>query len=456
MKIFELLYRWGVIMVCLVAIFLPQFALAQRPLGIDVSKYQGSGNTNGVTNIVWPSVKSDGITFAFARSTEGINYSDPDFPSNITNAKAAGVVIGSYHFARYDQNPGLAGADAEADFCWSVISNYITKDGMSIFPMLDMEHATTTDQSAWANEWCYRMISNAAGNGVVLRPIIYSNPSFAGNYLKNKSITQWTLWMADVNQQTNAQNIAPPTAPWSDWSFFQYATTIHVAGVSGDIDRDVFHGTTNVLLSSFIVGNTPPQNTNVPVGSNATFTVIACQAGPLYYQWSFNQAVIAGATKSSLVISNAQPLNAGPYSVTVANPNGTIFAATAFLGVISQLTNAPGASLAPAGMVSWWTADNNGIDIFGSNNLTAYNTLSYAGGEQAGAFYFDGNSYCSNGVASLPVPWTACMWVNRQNAPKSGAALTGNGTYEIKLEQYNGTRDVGVTQFGVADYKFSP
>jgi GH25 family lysozyme M1 (1,4-beta-N-acetylmuramidase) len=456
MKVLKPVSLWKPIAFCLLAIFFPQLARAQRPLGIDVSKYQGSGNVNGVTNIIWPSVKGDGITFSFARSTEGTNYFDPDFPYNITNAKAAGIVIGSYHFARYDQNPGLAGADAEADYCWSVISNYITNDGMSISPMLDLEHATNTDQSTWANEWCHRIITNAASLGVVLHPIIYTNPNFAANNLKNKSITQWTLWMADVTQATNPQTLAPPTAPWPDWSFFQYATTIHVAGVSGDIDRDVFHGPTNLLLSSYIVGNAPPQNTNVPAGSNATFIVTASQPGPIYYQWSFNQAAIAGATNSSLTISNAQPANSGPYSVNVANTNGTLFTATASLGIISPLTNTPGAVLAPANMVSWWPGDGNGNDIFGSNNLTAFNSVNFTTGEQGGAFHFDGTSYCSNGVSSLPVPWTACVWVNRQNAPKSGAALTGDGLFEIKLEQFNGTRDVGITKFGVVDNRFTP
>jgi len=46
------------------------------------------------------------------------------------------------------------------------------------------------------------------------------------------------------------------------------------------------------------------------------------------------------------------------------------------------------------------------------------------------------------------------MWVNRQNAPGTGAALLGDGAYELKLEQYNGTRQVGITQFGVADSSF--
>ena len=46
------------------------------------------------------------------------------------------------------------------------------------------------------------------------------------------------------------------------------------------------------------------------------------------------------------------------------------------------------------------------------------------------------------------------MWVNRQNAPGAAAALMSDGTYSLKLEQYNGTRQVGVTQLGVGDYTF--
>ena len=60
----------------------------------------------------------------------------------------------------------------------------------------------------------------------------------------------------------------------------------------------------------------------------------------------------------------------------------------------------------------------------------------------------------TTGAASIAVPWTACLWVNRQDAPGTAAALSGDGTVELKLEQYNGTRQVGFTKFGVADYNF--
>ncbi len=62
-------------------------ASAQRPLGIDVSSHEGSG-------IDWQSVTNAGYVFAWAKATEGVGYEDADFVENITNAQAAGVVIG--------------------------------------------------------------------------------------------------------------------------------------------------------------------------------------------------------------------------------------------------------------------------------------------------------------------------------------------------------------------------
>src|ERR1035437_6070836 len=85
----------------------PERAMAQRPIGIDVSHWQGTG-------INWASVKTSGVTFAWAKASEGTGYTDNTFAVNEANAKAAGVLIGAYHFARYDLNLGTNGADAEA------------------------------------------------------------------------------------------------------------------------------------------------------------------------------------------------------------------------------------------------------------------------------------------------------------------------------------------------------
>ncbi|MDQ0046053.1 GH25 family lysozyme M1 (1,4-beta-N-acetylmuramidase) [Paenibacillus polymyxa] len=58
--------------------------------GIDVSRYQG--------NIDWNVVKADGISFTFIKASQGQRYVDPTFLTNAKGAKAAGVLLGAYHF----------------------------------------------------------------------------------------------------------------------------------------------------------------------------------------------------------------------------------------------------------------------------------------------------------------------------------------------------------------------
>jgi pectate lyase len=95
----------------------------------------------------------------------------------------------------------------------------------------------------------------------------------------------------------------------------------------------------------------PPANLIVSPGATATFTVTA--SGPiLQYLWYFNGNAIAGATASSLVITNAQAGNIGNYSVAVANPAGNITSAPATLGignVAPTITSGPSDQTVTAG-----------------------------------------------------------------------------------------------------------
>jgi uncharacterized repeat protein (TIGR01451 family) len=79
---------------------------------------------------------------------------------------------------------------------------------------------------------------------------------------------------------------------------------------------------------------TPPLNLTVTNGSPATFTVAAAGAAPLSYQWRFNGADLSGATNATLTISNAQPVNAGPYTVRITNQVGSVTSAVATLTVL--------------------------------------------------------------------------------------------------------------------------
>jgi hypothetical protein len=80
-----------------------------------------------------------------------------------------------------------------------------------------------------------------------------------------------------------------------------------------------------------------PANQTVTAGGKASFLVLAGGSQPLSFQWQFNGAPIDGATSSSLLLTNVQLSQAGPYAVIVTNSAGTIVSSNALLTVTPAL-----------------------------------------------------------------------------------------------------------------------
>jgi hypothetical protein len=76
-----------------------------------------------------------------------------------------------------------------------------------------------------------------------------------------------------------------------------------------------------------------PSNILVTAGGNATFRVTVQGTPPFYYQWKFGGGTIPGATDSSYTRTNAQPGDAGNYSVAITNVAGSTTSSLAFLVV---------------------------------------------------------------------------------------------------------------------------
>src|SRR5438552_4324338 len=81
-----------------------------------------------------------------------------------------------------------------------------------------------------------------------------------------------------------------------------------------------------------------PSDQTVLAGGNARFAVSATGLAPLAYRWQFNGATIAGATNSVYTLTNAQPTNAGSYTVSVSNRLGIVVSSAATLSVCAPLT----------------------------------------------------------------------------------------------------------------------
>jgi polygalacturonase len=124
------------------------------------------------------------------------------------------------------------------------------------------------------------------------------------------------------------------------------------------------------LLVSSTNSSFPPAITNQPAnltvlaGSNALFTVGTSGSTPLSYQWWFNTTnSVAQGTNTSLTVSNAQPADAGGYSVIVTNAAGN---ATSSVAMLKVFTTAAATLVSPA-------ASSNGQFSFGATGVTGFN-----------------------------------------------------------------------------------
>src|SRR5262249_22109030 len=82
---------------------------------------------------------------------------------------------------------------------------------------------------------------------------------------------------------------------------------------------------------------TQPQSQSVIGGSSLALTVAATGTAPLTYQWKKDGNNVAGATTSTLSVSQAQAGDAGTYSVVVTNSLGSVTSNPAVVTVSSDV-----------------------------------------------------------------------------------------------------------------------
>ena len=98
-----------------------------------------------------------------------------------------------------------------------------------------------------------------------------------------------------------------------------------------------------------------PASQTVSAGSNVVFNVTATGGLPLYYQWRFDGGNLAGATQSSLLLTNVQYPQIGIYSVRVTNRFGSVMSSNAVLA----LSNNPPIVYAGGNHTNWLPQTNS-------------------------------------------------------------------------------------------------
>jgi GH25 family lysozyme M1 (1,4-beta-N-acetylmuramidase) len=191
--------------------------------GIDVSHWQET--------IDWPKVAGAGKKFAFIKATESTDFLDNKYATNRAQAKANGLKVGAYHFAR----PGTNSGDAVAEANW-FIKNAGPISG-ELLPVLDLEVTgglTDSQLETWTQAFLDRVYTLTGVRGA-----IYVSPSFwsnnVGNSTKIAAAGYKVLWIA---HWTTGSAPTVPGSNWNGngWTFWQYTSSGSVNGISGRVD----------------------------------------------------------------------------------------------------------------------------------------------------------------------------------------------------------------------------
>ncbi len=245
---FALCLRRGVAPLLFV-LFLALFASATfaREIGVDVSHFQGE---TGMPQANWDQLAAEGRTFAYIKSTEGLNPPgniDAAWPANVARATNAGILNGVYHFARPDNRPTTAGAVQEADFFVATAGAAMTAGHLR--PVIDLERGNTLSTSE-LTDWVLTFVAEVVAlKGPAAEPIVYTTSTFAVGELDNR-VANLDLWIRATfgDPQTGQPST---TGVFNDWTIWQY--NVGPAGGINPIDQNVIHSETGGLLTLVIV-----------------------------------------------------------------------------------------------------------------------------------------------------------------------------------------------------------
>lgn len=194
--------------------------------GIDVSSHQGE--------IDWSAVAGDGVEFAFLRIgyrgyTEGALNLDTQFQANLEGAQEAGIQVAVYFFSQaVDEEE--AREEARQVLAW--LEEFAVGDCWVAY---DWEHieddtARTADVSGETVTACARAFSEEITAGGC-RPIVYCNGMLGYLSYDLTQLEDLPLWYAEYQDYPS---YAYEVTVW------QYTESGSVAGVTGEVDRNIW------------------------------------------------------------------------------------------------------------------------------------------------------------------------------------------------------------------------
>lgn len=183
--------------------------------GIDVSHHQG--------NINWQSVRAERIDFVYIKATEGKDYTDPQFKSNMNGAVYAGLKCGAYHFFTFCSS----GKEQADHFIATTQFKEIT-----LRPAVDVEFGgncrNTPSQEILLSE--LKIFINAIKSYYKCEPVIYATAESYDFLIKNNF--KENIWIRDVYTKPDNK---------INWIIWQYHCRGKIDGINGPVDLNALN-----------------------------------------------------------------------------------------------------------------------------------------------------------------------------------------------------------------------
>lgn len=189
--------------------------------GIDVSSWQHVRD--------WGAVLRAGYAFAIVKCTGGLYYKNPSYEAQIAGARAAGLLVGHYHYAYEGEATGNPEAEARRFF-----------DQADILPgeplALDIE-----EPKAWEGvlDFALRFLAELE-RLCGFPPVLYSYPSYLiERGLTDPRLARYPLWYASYPQTAQPGTYPATPRPWREIAIWQWSAFATVPGIGPNVDDNI-------------------------------------------------------------------------------------------------------------------------------------------------------------------------------------------------------------------------
>ena len=246
-------------------------------------------------------------------------------------------------------------------------------------------------------------------------------------------------------------------------------------GIAVDSSGNLYVADTgnNLIRKGSLTGapsiQTQPSSQYAAPGDTVTFSVTASGGSALSYQWNLNGTPITGANGTSYAVTNAQPANAGTYTVTITDTGGTLTSSGATLTITTAGSGArlinistraevgtgssiliPGFYVGGSGMETLLIrADGPALTQFGVTGVLAAPVLTVYNGKNALVASNTGwgtNTTTSPAQLASVATQVGAFALSANSADSAVLVTLPPGAYTVEIAGANGTSGIALAE----------